>query len=169
VGAGLAVALLADISIAAKNAKLIDGHTKLGVAAGDHAAVIWPLLCGMAKAKYYLLLCEPVSGEEAERIGLVSQTVDADSLQQAALDIAQRLAAGSTGALVWPSATPCSRKASMPTKCIDQMPRPIASEPPASQPFCTRPPARAVCPARSSATYDARTAITIESATNQGS
>jgi len=72
VGAGLVAGLLADISIAAKNARIIDGHTRLGVAAGDHAAIVWPLLCGMAKAKYYLLLCEQVSGEEAERIGLVS-------------------------------------------------------------------------------------------------
>jgi enoyl-CoA hydratase len=99
VGAGLAVALLADISIAARNAKLIDGHTKLGVAAGDHAVVIWPLLCGMAKAKYYLLLCETVSGEEAERIGLVSRVVDIEQLQDEALKIAQRLAAGSRSAL----------------------------------------------------------------------
>jgi enoyl-CoA hydratase len=99
VGAGLAAALLADISIAARNAKLIDGHTKLGVAAGDHAAVIWPLLCGMAKTKYYLLLCEPVSGEEAERIGLVSRVVDADQLQADALQIARKLAAGSQSAL----------------------------------------------------------------------
>src|SRR3990170_7545359 len=58
VGAGLAAALMADISIASRNAKLIDGHTRLGVAAGDHAAIIWPLLCGMAKAKYYLLTCD---------------------------------------------------------------------------------------------------------------
>ena len=99
VGAGLAVALLADISIAARNAKLIDGHTRLGVAAGDHAAIIWPLLCGMAKAKYYLLLCETVSGEEAERIGLVSKAVDADRLQAEAFEIAQKLAAGSRFAL----------------------------------------------------------------------
>jgi enoyl-CoA hydratase len=99
VGAGLAVALLADISIAARNAKLIDGHTRLGVAAGDHAAVIWPLLCGMARSKYYLLLCDPVSGDEAERIGLVSRAVDADQLQQEALQVAQRLAAGSASAL----------------------------------------------------------------------
>lgn len=99
VGAGLAVALLADISIAARNAKLIDGHTKLGVVAGDHAALIWPLLCGMAKAKYYLLLCDTVSGEEAERIGLVSRVVDADALQAEALQIAQRLAAGSANAI----------------------------------------------------------------------
>jgi enoyl-CoA hydratase len=99
VGAGLAVALLADISIAARSARLIDGHTKLGVAAGDHAVLIWPLLCGMAKAKYYLLLCEAVSGEEAERIGLVSLAVEAEALETAALGIARRLAAGSVSAL----------------------------------------------------------------------
>ncbi|NQU72788.1 MAG: enoyl-CoA hydratase/isomerase family protein, partial [Rhodospirillales bacterium] len=50
VGAGLVCGLLADISIASKTARIIDGHTRLGVAAGDHAAIIWPLLCGMAKA-----------------------------------------------------------------------------------------------------------------------
>src|SRR3954470_16331046 len=67
VGAGLVAGLLADISVAARDARIVDGHTRLGVAAGDHAAIVWPLLCGMAKAKYYLLLCEPISGEEAER------------------------------------------------------------------------------------------------------
>src|SRR5580765_1941723 len=86
VGAGLVCGLLADISIAAKNARIIDGHTRLGVAAGDHAAIVWPLLCGMAKAKYYLLLCEQVSGEEAERIGLISLTCDETELNQKALE-----------------------------------------------------------------------------------
>jgi hypothetical protein len=62
VGAGLVVALLADISVAGRTAKIIDGHTKLGVAAGDHAAICWPLLVGMAKAKYYLLTCRPQHG-----------------------------------------------------------------------------------------------------------
>lgn len=101
VGAGLVAGLLADISIAAKDARIIDGHTRLGVAAGDHAAIVWPLLCGMAKAKYYLMLCEPVSGEEAERIGLVSLCVEADQLHDKALDVAKRLAAGSPTALRW--------------------------------------------------------------------
>jgi enoyl-CoA hydratase len=101
VGAGLALAILADISIAAKSARLIDGHTKLGVAAGDHAAIIWPLLCGMAKAKYHLLLCEPVTGEEAERIGLVSLSVADEELQERALEIAVRLAEGAQGAVRW--------------------------------------------------------------------
>ncbi|MGY6501847.1 MAG: enoyl-CoA hydratase/isomerase family protein [Acidimicrobiales bacterium] len=99
VGAGLAIALLADISIAARSARIIDGHTKLGVAAGDHAVLIWPLLCGMAKAKHLLLTCDPVSGEEAERIGLVSMTVDDDALHDTALELAERLAGGSQSAL----------------------------------------------------------------------
>src|SRR5574341_536967 len=94
VGAGLVAGLLADISIAAKSARIIDGHTRLGVAAGDHSAIVWPLLCGLAKAKYYLLLCEPVSGEEAERIGLVSRVAEDGKAYETALAIAKRLAAG---------------------------------------------------------------------------
>jgi enoyl-CoA hydratase len=99
VGAGLVVALLADVSVAARSAKIIDGHTRLGVAAGDHAALCWPLLCGMAKAKYHLLTCEPLTGEEAERAGLVSLCVDDDEVQARALDIARTLAAGSPSAI----------------------------------------------------------------------
>jgi enoyl-CoA hydratase len=99
VGAGLAVALLADISLATPGARLVDGHTRLGVAAGDHAAIVWPLLCGMAKAKYHLLLCEPVDGVEAERLGLVSLCVPAEELEAKSLEIAQRLASGSQAAI----------------------------------------------------------------------
>lgn len=99
VGAGLAVALLADISVAGRGARIIDGHTRLGVAAGDHAAIIWPLLCGMAKAKYYLLLCEPMTGEEAERVGLVSLCVDDDAVHDTAARIAAKLADGAQHAL----------------------------------------------------------------------
>ena len=101
VGAGLAVALLADVSIISEKAKFTDGHVKLGVAAGDHAAIIWPLLCGMAKAKYYLLLCEPVSGEEAERMGLVSLAVNEEDLLTKAYEVADRLANGSQTAIRW--------------------------------------------------------------------
>jgi enoyl-CoA hydratase len=94
VGAGLAVALTADISIMSETARFTDGHLKLGVAAGDHAAIIWPLLCGMAKARYYLLTGEFIDGCEAERIGLVSKCVPADELMPTALRIAEELAAG---------------------------------------------------------------------------
>ncbi len=99
VGAGLTVAMLADISIAARTAKIVDGHTRLGVAAGDHAALVWPMLCGMAKAKYYLLTCEHISGEEAERIGLVSKCVDDDKLLETARDVARRLSNGAPSAI----------------------------------------------------------------------
>ncbi|MGN6084236.1 enoyl-CoA hydratase/isomerase family protein [Trinickia sp.] len=101
VGAGLVAGLLADVSIAANDARIIDGHTRLGVAAGDHAAIVWPLLCGMAKAKYYLLLCEAVSGAEAERIGLVSLAVDEAELLPKAFEVATRLAQGSQSAIRW--------------------------------------------------------------------
>jgi enoyl-CoA hydratase len=101
VGAGLVAGLMADISIVARSVSLTDGHTRLGVAAGDHAAIIWPLLCGMAKSKYYLLTCDRLSGEEAERIGLVSLCVDDDELQEKALEVAGKLAGGAQSAIRW--------------------------------------------------------------------
>ncbi len=99
VGAGLVVALLADISIVAEDARIIDGHTRLGVAAGDHAAIVWPLLCGMAKAKYHLLLCEPMTGQQAEQLGMVSRSVPAEDVLETAFDVAERLATGAQQAI----------------------------------------------------------------------
>jgi enoyl-CoA hydratase len=101
VGAGLVVALLADISIISETARLTDGHLRLGVAAGDHAVIIWPLLCGMAKAKYYLLTSDFIDGKEAERIGLVSLCAPPDKLMDTAWEVANKLAAGSQPALQW--------------------------------------------------------------------
>jgi enoyl-CoA hydratase len=105
VGAGLAVALMADISIMAEDARLTDGHLRLGVVAGDHAAILWPLLCGMAKAKYYLLTAEFIDGREAERIGLVSRCVPADDVLDSALEVAGRLAGGPQHAARWTKRT----------------------------------------------------------------
>lgn len=99
VGAGLAVALMADISVMSETAKFTDGHVKIGVGAGDHAAIIWPILCGMAKAKYYLLTAEFINGKEADRIGLVSMSVPQDEVLPRAMAIADNLAAGSQTAI----------------------------------------------------------------------
>jgi len=99
VGAGLAVAFMADISIASEAMRITDGHLRLGVAAGDHAVIIWPLLCGMAKAKYYLMTADFIDGKEAERIGLVSLCVPEEELEDRALEIARRLANGARGAI----------------------------------------------------------------------
>ena len=105
VGAGLAVALMADISVIAEDARLTDGHLRLGVAAGDHAAILWPLLCGMAKAKYYLLTADFLDGREAERIGLVSRCVPGEEVLSTALEIAQRLGEGPQQAARWTKRT----------------------------------------------------------------
>src|SRR6266702_6341777 len=95
VGAGVVVALLADISICAQDARLGDGHVRLGVAAGDHAAIIWPLLCGLAKARYYLLTGEMLTGEEAERLGMVSKALPREEVLGESLRVADVLATGS--------------------------------------------------------------------------
>lgn len=95
VGAGLAVALMADISLMAEEARITDGHVRMGVAAGDHAVVCWPLLCGLAKAKYYLLTADFIDGKEADRIGLVSKAVPGDQLLDEAQKVADKLATGS--------------------------------------------------------------------------
>ena len=105
VGAGLVAGVLADISVVAKTARIIDGHTRLGVTAGDHAAICWPLMCGMAKAKYYLLTCDTLTGEEAERIGLVSICVDDDQVQDRALEVAVQLSGGAQSAIRWTKQT----------------------------------------------------------------
>ncbi|MPZ63195.1 MAG: enoyl-CoA hydratase/isomerase family protein [Propionibacteriales bacterium] len=99
VGAGLVAGILADVSIVSRTAKIIDGHTRLGVAAGDHAAICWPLLCGMAKSKYYLLTCRTARGEEAERIGLVSLCVEEEDLLKVAREVALELAEGAPNAI----------------------------------------------------------------------
>ena len=99
VGAGLVCGLLADISIATKDCRIIDGHTRLGVAAGDHAAIIWPLLAGMAKARYHLLTGEMITGAEAERIGMVAKALPRDQVLDEALRVADLLAAGAQQAI----------------------------------------------------------------------
>jgi enoyl-CoA hydratase len=101
VGAGLAVALMADISLIAEDARLTDGHLRIGVAAGDHANIIWPLLCGLAKAKYYLITSDFIDGRTADQIGLVSKAVPRDQLMDEALSVATRIATGPQDAARW--------------------------------------------------------------------
>lgn len=101
VGWGLSMALLADISVVADDAVLSDGHTRVGVVAGDHSSLIWPLLVGMAKAKYYQLTSATMTGIEAERMGLVSLVEPKDRVLERALEIAGELAQGSQQAIRW--------------------------------------------------------------------
>lgn len=100
VGAGLALAVLTDVPIAGRSAVLMDGHTRIGVAAGDQG-LLWPIICGLTRAKYHLLLCERVDGATAERIGLVALCVEDEELLERARSVAHRLATGSQTAIRW--------------------------------------------------------------------
>lgn len=100
-GAGLAVALSADVSIISETAVVTDAHSMIGVASGDHAVMLWPLFCGMPKAKLYLLTADRLNGAEADRIGLVSRAVPEEQVLPEALDLAARLAGMHQQALRW--------------------------------------------------------------------
>ena len=93
-GAGLAIALTADISVIDETVRITDGHMRLGVASGDHAVMLWPWMCGMAKSKYYLLTSDFLTGAEAERIGLVSMAVPGSALMERALAVADQIGRG---------------------------------------------------------------------------
>ena len=90
---------MADISLIDEDARFTDGHLSIGVGAGDHAAICWPLLCGLAKAKYYLLTADFIDGKTADQIGLVSKSVPGDELLAEAEKVATKLATGPQRAL----------------------------------------------------------------------
>jgi enoyl-CoA hydratase len=93
-GLGASMALLCDLSVASADARIGDPHVRVGLVAGDGGTVIWPLVLGPARAKEHLLLGDPLSAVDAERLGLVNRVVAADEVQATALDLARRLAAG---------------------------------------------------------------------------
>ncbi len=93
-GLGATVALLADVVFAARSATFADTHVKMGIGAGDGGQVIWPLLMGVNRAKYFLMTGDRLSATEAERLGLVNFVVDDGTVVEEALALAARLAAG---------------------------------------------------------------------------
>jgi enoyl-CoA hydratase len=76
VGLAANLALYCDVIYMERSARIGDPHVKMGAAAGDGAAVIWPLLCGPARAKQYLMTGDLLSAEKAYEIGLVNEVVD---------------------------------------------------------------------------------------------
>ena len=93
-GLGATVALLADVVFASKSAIFADTHVNMGIGAGDGGQLLWPLLIGFSRAKYYMMTGERLTGEEAERIGLVQFVTEDDELMPRALELAHRLANG---------------------------------------------------------------------------
>lgn len=99
-GHGLGFALMSDITVVAEDAPLLEGHHSLGgVAAGDHATLMWPWLLGLGKTKYHLFLDEPFNGKMAQEIGLMSESLPADEVLPRALELAAKIAEGPNLAL----------------------------------------------------------------------
>lgn len=88
IGLGATLALFCDMIVIAEDAKIGDPHVKVGVAAGDGGAIIWPLLLGPARAKEYLMLGLIATGKEAERINLVNRAVPVEEVLPTANKIA---------------------------------------------------------------------------------
>ncbi|MFC1886107.1 enoyl-CoA hydratase/isomerase family protein [Thermodesulfobacteriota bacterium] len=101
VGLGATLALFCDIIIASEKARFGDPHIKVGLVAGDGGAVIWPLLCGIAKAKEFLMTGDLIYAPEAERIGLINHVVPPEEVMSKAMEMAHRLANGPTRAIRW--------------------------------------------------------------------
>jgi enoyl-CoA hydratase len=98
-GLGATIALLCDVVVADRATTFADTHVRMGVGAGDGGQVIWPLLVGVNRAKYLLMTGDRLTGEEAERLGLVTFLTDEGGTRDKALEIAARLAAGPTQAI----------------------------------------------------------------------
>jgi len=91
VGLGLTIALLADFTVAADNAKFGDPHVGLGAVAGDGVAIILPLLVGPQRAKDLLMTGRIIDAAEAYRIGMILSSVPLDRLDREVESLAQRL------------------------------------------------------------------------------
>jgi enoyl-CoA hydratase len=91
-GLAATIALMCDWIVIADDALIGDPHVRIGVAAGDGGAAIWPLLVGPARAKQYLLTGNSLRGAEAERIGLVNEAVTADRFDARVEEVVNQLA-----------------------------------------------------------------------------
>jgi enoyl-CoA hydratase/carnithine racemase len=92
VGAGLDMALMCDMRIVARSARLSEGYIKVGLVPGDGGCFFLPRLVGVAKALELLLTGDVVDGEEAVRIGMANHVVDDGEALDAALRLARRIA-----------------------------------------------------------------------------
>ncbi|OAI39970.1 hypothetical protein AYO38_01365 [bacterium SCGC AG-212-C10] len=88
-GLGATIALLCDVVIMAKSARIADSHATVGLVAGDGGASIWPLLCGINKAKEFLMLGTHIYADRALEVGLASYVYEDAELQEKALEHAR--------------------------------------------------------------------------------
>jgi enoyl-CoA hydratase/carnithine racemase len=94
-GAGAVIALAADFRVCTPAARFAFLFTKVGLSGADMgAAYLLPRLVGLGHATRLLMLGDTISADEAFRIGLVSELVEADEFEDAVDALARRLASG---------------------------------------------------------------------------
>ena len=98
-GAGAALAIACDITLAARSARFQFGFVKVGLGPDSGASWSLPRLVGLQRAMDLALSGRPVDGLEAERIGLVARCVEDDSLMNEARALAAQLAGQSPEAV----------------------------------------------------------------------
>ena len=92
IGAGLDLACMCDIRIAAKSAKFAESFIRVGLIPGDGGAWLLPRIVGKSKAAELAFTGDMLNAAEALETGLVSQVVADDELLDTALALAQRIA-----------------------------------------------------------------------------
>lgn len=92
-GAGMDMAIMCDMRVAARSARFAETYVKVGIFSGDGGAWYLPRLIGPAKAMELLLTARFVDAEEAERLGIVNRVVDDEALMDETLALARQIAA----------------------------------------------------------------------------
>ncbi|MFI5611619.1 enoyl-CoA hydratase/isomerase family protein [Amycolatopsis sp. NPDC051903] len=92
VGAGMDMALMCDLRIIARSARLSEGYIRVGLVPGDGGCYYLPRLVGQAKALELLLTGDFIDAEEAARLGIANHVVDDDELPSAVHTLARKLA-----------------------------------------------------------------------------
>ncbi|WP_252258557.1 enoyl-CoA hydratase/isomerase family protein [Erythrobacter aurantius] len=104
VGLGCSLALYCDFVYATERSIFADPHVSIGLVAGDGGAVMWPQLIGYARARKYLLTGDAIGAIEAASIGLITEVVAEEELDEKVAKMAARLAAGATHSIKWTKA-----------------------------------------------------------------
>ena len=95
VGAGMDMALMCDMRILARSARMSEGYIRVGTVPADGGCYYLPRLVGTAKALELLLTGDFVSAEEAVRLGIANQVVDDDDFPGAVATLAAKIAGAS--------------------------------------------------------------------------
>ena len=98
-GLGATLALFCDITFVADNAKISDPHVRVGLAAGDGGAVIWPQLIGYARAKELLMTGDAITAPQAAAMGLINHSLPAAELDAAVQAFVERMQTGNKAAI----------------------------------------------------------------------